>query len=138
MQDGRVLDACALIAYFKHEEGWQVVGELIEKAVLGELRLTMSKYNLLEVYYGFYAGNGRDKAEEILQDAIRLPIRIEENLSDAVFFEAGRLKATYGISLADAVALGLASAAREPLVTSDHHELSAIEQQENIAIHWYR
>jgi len=51
MRNGLVLDACALIAYFKCEEGWEVVGDLIEKAALGELRLTMSKYNLLEVYY---------------------------------------------------------------------------------------
>jgi len=59
-------------------------------------------------------------------------------LDDLVFFEAGRLKATYGISLADAIALGLASSAGEPLITSDHHEFSAIEQNENIAIMWFR
>jgi len=138
MHNGFVLDACALIAYFKREEGWEVVGNLIEKAALGELRLTMSKYNLLEVYYGFYRDDGRDKAWEILQDALGLPIRIAEELSDAVFLEAGRLKATYGLSLADAVALGLASTTGEPLVSSDHHEFSVIEQVEDIAIHWYR
>ena len=109
MQNGLVLDACALIAYFKHEEGWEAVGSLIEKAALNELRLTMGKYNLLEVYYGFYRDDGRGKAEEILQDTLGLPIRIVEELSDTVFLEAGRLKATYGISLADAVVLGLAN-----------------------------
>jgi PIN domain nuclease of toxin-antitoxin system len=84
MQNGFILDACALIAYFKHEEGWEVVGELIEKAACGEAHLAMSKFNLLEVYYGFYAGNGRDIAGEILQDIVQLPIQIVEDLSGAV------------------------------------------------------
>ncbi|MDR1256233.1 MAG: PIN domain-containing protein [Spirochaetaceae bacterium] len=138
MIDSYVLDACALIAYFKDEKGWELIDDLIERAALGELRLTMSKYNLLEVYYGFYSDDGKDRAEEMLRDVYVLPIQIAEDLSDAVFHEAGRLKASYSISLADAVALGLASASGVPLVTSDHHEFSVIEQGEAIAIHWYR
>ena len=138
MQNSCVLDACAIIAFFKREEGWELVGDLIEKSVLGELCLVMSKYNLLEVYYGFYGTDGREKAEEILGDFLSLPIRIVGELDDSVFFEAGRLKATYGISLADAVALGLASSIGEPLITSDHHEFSAIKQNESITITWFR
>ncbi|MCL2557373.1 MAG: PIN domain-containing protein [Treponema sp.] len=76
MQNSYVLDACALIAFFKREEGWECVSDLIEKSLLGELRLIMSKYNLLEVYYGFYGNDGREKAEEILLDVLSLPIRI--------------------------------------------------------------
>jgi len=45
----------------------------------------------------------------MFQDALGFPIRIVEELSDAVFLEAGRLKATHGISLADEVVLGLAT-----------------------------
>ena len=138
MKNSCVLDACALIAFFKREEGWDFVGDLIEKSVLGELRLSMSKYNLLEVYYGFYGNDGREKAVETLQDSLLLPIRIVEDLNDAIFLEAGRLKATYGISLADAVALGLASVTGESLVTSDHHELSVIDRHEEIDIIWFR
>lgn len=138
MQNSYVLDACALIAYFKKEEGWELVSDLIEQASFGKLRLTMSRYNLLEVYYGFYRDNGKDRAKGILQDTYVLPIEIVENLGNAVFLEAGRLKATYRISLADSVALGIASVSRIPLVTSDHHEFSAIEHSEDIAIHWYR
>jgi PIN domain nuclease of toxin-antitoxin system len=138
MIDSYILDACGLIAYFKDEEGWEVIDDLIERAVLGELYLVMSKYNLLEVYYGFYHDDGKDRAEEILQDVYVLPIQIVEDLSDVIFHEAGRLKASYSISLADAVALGLASTSGKPLVTSDHHEFSVIEQDEGISIHWYR
>jgi len=36
----------------------------------------MSKYNLLEVYYGFLRDDGKDKAGEMFQDALGLPIRI--------------------------------------------------------------
>jgi len=65
MQNSCVLDACAIIAFFKREEGWEFVGDPIEKSVLGELCPVMSKYNLLEVYYGFYSTDGREKTEEI-------------------------------------------------------------------------
>ncbi|MDR2759379.1 MAG: type II toxin-antitoxin system VapC family toxin [Spirochaetaceae bacterium] len=138
MQNGCVLDACALIAYFKDEEGWEAVQDLLERAGQNEVNLLMSKYNLLEIYYGFYRADGKDRAEQVLETATNLPIQIIDELSDVVFREAGRLKAVYDISLADAVALGLASACETPLVTSDHHEISAIEKAENITIHRFR
>jgi predicted nucleic acid-binding protein len=59
-------------------------------------------------------------------------------LSDAVFAVAGRLKASYRISLADAVALAEASVSGGALLTSDHHEFDAIEQKENIRFLWIR
>jgi predicted nucleic acid-binding protein len=138
MQNSCVLDACALIAYFKNEEGWEAVQDLLERAEQNEVGLFMSKYNLLEIYYGFYRDDGKERAEQVLEIAANLPIQMINELSDAVFREAGRLKAAYDISLADAVALGLASASETPLVTSDHHEFSIVEKAENITIHWFR
>ncbi|MFP3089361.1 type II toxin-antitoxin system VapC family toxin [Treponema sp. TIM-1] len=138
MRNGYVLDACALIAYLKDEEGWEAVQDLLERAGQNEAALLMSKYNLLEVYYGFYRESGKNRAEQVLEITANLPIQIIEELDDTVFREAGRLKASYDISLADAVALGLASASENPLVTSDHHEISALEKAENITIHWFR
>jgi predicted nucleic acid-binding protein len=110
---------------------------MFESALLGETRLSMSKYNLLEVCYGFYRDDGHERAEEVLHDALSLPIEIIDELNDAVFREAGRFKARYSLALADAVALGLASANRKPLVTGDH-EFSPVEKDEGVAILWFR
>jgi predicted nucleic acid-binding protein len=132
-----VLDACALIAYFKGEEGHEAIARIFEKALFGEVRLTMSKYNLLEVYYGFYRDDGRERAEEVFHDALSLPVEIIDELDDAVFREAGRFKARYSLALADAVALGLAAVSGKPLVTGDR-EFSPVEKGEGAAILWFR
>ena len=55
-----------------------------------------------------------------------------------LFPEAGRLKASYKISLADAIALAQTSISDGELLTSDHHEFDAIEKHEGIRFHWIR
>ena len=55
-----VLDACALIALVKNEEGASVVSDVYKSADNGGVGLYMNRINLLEVYYGFY----RDKGNE--------------------------------------------------------------------------
>jgi predicted nucleic acid-binding protein len=59
-------------------------------------------------------------------------------LTSAAFAEAGRLKATYKISIADAVVLAQASVSGGAVVTADHHELDVVEQNESIAFKWIR
>jgi predicted nucleic acid-binding protein len=51
-------------------------------------------------------------------------------------YEAGRLKTTYAISLADAIACATAGSLRATLVTSDHKELTQVEQDENLSVLW--
>jgi PIN domain nuclease of toxin-antitoxin system len=138
VSDGQILDACALIAYYKGETGADAVETLLEQAVFGETKLCMSKINLLEVYYGFYRDDGAEKAEEILQKTLALPITIIDDLDDAVFREAGRLKASYDISFADSFVLGYALALGISLITADHNEFDVIETKENITFNWIR
>jgi predicted nucleic acid-binding protein len=97
----------------------------------------MSKYNLLEVYYGFYRDDGRERAEEVFHDALSLPVEIVGELADDVFREAGRFKARYSLALADSVALGLAAVSGKPLVTGDR-EFLPLEKEEGTAILWFR
>ncbi|GHU18477.1 hypothetical protein FACS1894163_10510 [Spirochaetia bacterium] len=49
-----VLDACALIALIKAEEGADAVQHLIEQAINEEITLCMSMANFIEVHYQFY------------------------------------------------------------------------------------
>ena len=133
-----VLDACAIIALMTDEVGAGVVYDVIDRAYTGKSLVYMNKLNLLEVYYGLYREYGRIFAGETLADIKRLPIAIISEMTDAVFEESARLKANYKISLADSIALAEASVSGASLITSDHHELDIIDQNEKIHFLWIR
>jgi predicted nucleic acid-binding protein len=138
MSEVYVLDACAMIALLRNENGADKVAAIFQKTSDGEAGIIMSKMNLLEVYYGFYQDKGREYAEKIL-DNIKQSIIVFTDISDTVFAEAGRLKATYRISLADAFALAEAFANNGLLLTADHHELDIVaEGEKKIKFLWIR
>lgn len=137
MSDVFVLDACALIAVLKDEDGADNVVAAYEKAYNSEAKLLMNKVNLFEVYYGFYRDKGKDYAEKIMNGVRRSVVSVCEFDND-VFAEAGRLKAAYRISLADSVVLAQAVISGGVILTADHHEFDAIEKQENIRFQWIR
>ena len=138
MKNGYLLDACALIAYLNDEDGADVVDTLISQSSGEDVTVSMGMVNLLEVYYGIFRDYGADEANRVLDEILLLPIGIISGLSYDVFREAGRLKAGYKVSLADSVALGLASVSGNCLVTADHHEMDIIEQNEPIKFLWIR
>ena len=76
MKESFVLDACALIAYFKQEPGFEAVLDSFDRSDEGEISLYMHKLNLLEVYYGFYRDDGKEQAETLLADSLSLPVKI--------------------------------------------------------------
>jgi predicted nucleic acid-binding protein len=133
-----ILDACALLALLKEEEGAYAVDALFQKAVRGEAALYMSVINLLEVFYGFIGEMGLDRAEKIMRCIDDTPLRILNYISPSVYREAARLKGSYRISLADAVGLATAFELSGQFVTSDHHELEKIEQNEPYTLFWVR
>jgi predicted nucleic acid-binding protein len=132
------MDACALIAYMNDEDGAETIGRIIDRASVGNASLSMGKVNLLEVYYGIFRDVGEAEATEVLNELLLLPVRIIDDISDATFLEAGRLKAVHKISIADALALALASVTGAWLLTSDHHEFDAVERAETVKIAWIR
>jgi PIN domain nuclease of toxin-antitoxin system len=133
-----LLDACALIAYFKKEKGFDLLVRIFATADQNDELLMMHILTLLEVYYGFYKDNGKETAELVLQKTLTLPIKIVETFGYPEFREVGRLKSTYKISFADSTVLGIASANNYRLLTADHHEFDTIEQNEKIAFKWVR
>jgi PIN domain nuclease of toxin-antitoxin system len=133
-----VLDACALLALLKNENGAEVVENLLVEAAGSGCSVSMNKYTLLEVYYGFFREDGEAFAEKQIKAIRESPINIVEILSDEVFRMAGRLKAKYKISLADAVVLGQGVTDNATIVSSDHQELDAVEKGEQIPFLWIR
>ena len=133
-----VLDACALIAFINNEKGADVVEKLLIEASLGRCRISMNKFNLLEVHYGYLREKGEKFAENILNIVENSGIQIIDVLTDELFCSASKFKASYRISLADAIALAQASIENAPLVTADHHELDAVETDGKVKFHWVR
>jgi predicted nucleic acid-binding protein len=138
MKPAYLLDACALIAYLADEDGAASVERRIEQALAGGIELKMHKLNLLEVYYGIYREAGKEAAAEMMTDVRKIGFQIVDIFSDALFFEAGRLKGTYKISLADSVFLAEAIIDNAAALTSDHHEFDIVEKSEGIRFEWIR
>ena len=133
-----VLDACALVALLQDEAGADKVAEVINAAHNGEATISMNKLNLLEVYYNAYRSLGREQANTMLVEFKKQSVIIHHEISDEVFLEAGRLKATYKVSLADSIALAEASVSGGELLTADHHEFDMVEKNEEIRFYWIR
>jgi predicted nucleic acid-binding protein len=133
-----VLDACAMIALLSKEAGAEKVAEVYKKAVSGEAALVMHKLNLLEVYYGIFREYGKEDADKFLEKIRQSPIAIDHEITDGIFAEAGRLKASYKMSLADSIALAEASVSGGAILTADHHEFDVVEKNEKIRFQWIR
>jgi len=138
MKENFILDACALIAYFKQEPGFESMIQFFDRTDADEISLSMHKLNLLEVYYGFYRDDGKEQAESILRDSLSLPIEIVDGLDASLFREAGRLKATYDISLADSIVIAFGIGSGRQIITADHHEFGTLENKEVIKFMWIR
>ena len=133
-----VFDACALVAFFNDENGASVVEGLLSEAIDGICVVTMNKYNLLEIYYGYLRANGEAVAEKILKAVEESCIRIVDVLTDDILRQAGKLKVAYKISLADAMVLSQATIDDAIVVTSDHHELDVVARDGKIKFLWIR
>ena len=133
-----VFDACELIALLADEEGADKVEYILRKAETDDCLIYMNKINILEIYYWVYREESKEKAEKVLEKILSLPIIVIETFEDNVFKEAGRLKATYRMSLADSIALAEAKIRKAEILTSDHHEFDVVEKKEKIKFYWIR
>jgi PIN domain nuclease of toxin-antitoxin system len=138
MSDVYILDACAVLAVLSKERGADKVVEVYKKAVFSDVSLIINKVNLLEVYYDLYRAYGKEPADRFHDELRQSPITVNHEINDEVFMEAGRLKASYRISLADSIALAEASISNGMLITADHHEFDTIEINEKILFFWIR
>ena len=133
-----ILDACAVVALFNDEIGADIVDNLLVDAGNGLCSLSMNKYNLLEVYYGYLREDGEMFAEQQLANVLTARIQILDILTDDLFRQAAKLKANYKLSLADSIAVAQAVVSNAILVTSDHHELDSIDRDGKIKFLWIR
>jgi PIN domain nuclease of toxin-antitoxin system len=118
-----VLDACAVIAFLRDEEG----ADVVESALLGS-ECVIHAVNLCEVYKDcLVRDESRQQADEMVNDLHSVGLVSREDMDSAFWKHAADLKATHRrISLADCFALTLAHRLGSPLLSSDHHEFDPI------------
>lgn len=133
-----VLDACALIAVLRNENGAKRVVDVYREVLSGEAEIAMNVVNLLEVYYDDYRAHGKKAAAKMLDAVKKLDIKFVTEIDENLLLEAGQLKVDYRISLADSFALAQAKILGGTLITSDHHEFDVVEASEPIKFLWIR
>jgi ribonuclease VapC len=81
-----VLDACALLAFYKNEKGADKIETLIEESKAEQHILYMHSINLIEVYYHFCRIAGKEKADIILDDIYKMPITLIDTIDDVICY----------------------------------------------------
>jgi ribonuclease VapC len=115
---GYVLDSYALIAYFRNEPSGETLLGYLEAAADNSLHLSMTTYNLGEVYYMICRKHSAAEAELVLQHIWQLPVEIYQPDWELTY-AAARLKAGCRLSYADAHAAALALHLQATLLTGD-------------------
>jgi len=133
-----IIDACALLAFLNDEEGADKIETLLNQSATSDVSVSMSIINLLEVYYGELRDKGADIAQIVLDIVQHYSIKIMNTVSERVFREAARLKAAYKMSIADCIGLATAIELSGQFVSSDHHELETVAENEPSLIFWFR
>ncbi len=132
MEERKVLDSWALLAWLLDQPAASRVEGLLDRAEAGKLQLSMSWMNVGEVYSMAARKLGALEAEEFHSRLPSLPVRLV--LPDAAeVIQAAKLKARYRISYADAFAAALAMRENAALVTGDP-ELRALG--EVVTVDW--
>ena len=129
-----VLDACAVLALLKGEQGKDVVKNTIES----NAQIFLHSVTLLEIYYHVAKVLGIDSADLFFEQMTQTKIEIIYEITENTIKSAGYYKSKYRISLGDSFVLATAKEYNAIILSSDHHEFDIIEKSENIDFLWIR
>ncbi|MBC7569384.1 MAG: hypothetical protein H7319_06590 [Spirosoma sp.] len=94
--------------------------------------------NALLTYLGEEPGADKIVANELWSDISSLPVQLLYTLDEDFVKTAARFKAAFRMSVADSFLLAQAHLLNAQVVTSDHHELDAVDIAGLINFYWYR
>ena len=119
-----IIDACAIIAFFRGEAGSAIVAQLLANP---NNLCFIHAVNLCEVYYDAVRRTDVATARQDIAALLTGGLVLRTDLDTAFWQSVGELKINPGkLSLADCFALALAQQEKGTLVTSDHHEFDPI------------
>jgi len=118
-----VLDATAMIAYARDEEGTNFV----ERLLLDENQKCIAHaINICELFYDSLRLTDESTALAVIADFLNNGLIIHEDLDTEFWKMVGRYKVQYKISLADCCGLALANRLHADFITADHHEMDSL------------
>ena len=129
-----VVDASALVAYFKGEQGHDHVAALLMDE---RNNLVIHAVTLCEVYYGYLRSDGLEKANEAGERAVKL-LGVLENVSEGCEKRVARWKVKPGLGLGDSFLAASAEEHAAILVTADHGDFDPVQQAGLIRIEFIR
>ncbi len=130
-----VLDACALIAFFRQEKGDEKLLKLFKDK---QAKIYLHAVNLGEVYYDTLRLTGKKQAQELFADVAKLPIEVVWILDTSFLELTGKYKTSFSMSYADAFVLALAEREKGVVISTDHNEFDAVEKSEMLSFYWLR
>lgn len=115
----KVLDSFALLAFLNGEGGHMIVKEAFRKAQEAGDSILMNEINIGETFYILYRNRGQERADYFLETILPgLPIRSLANDFELVI-EAAKIKAGYPLSFADCFAVASARREEAIVITGD-------------------
>jgi predicted nucleic acid-binding protein len=127
-----VVDSYSILTYLQKESGWQEMGQLLRKWRSTRFEAKLNWINWGEIYYMTWKYFGKEKAQEVRDLLIALPLELEPVDFELVTL-AAELKAEHNISYADAFCAATAIRHNAILVTGDP-EFKSLEHK--IDIRW--
>lgn len=122
-----LLDTSAIFALTDQEEGAEEVERLLRRAQAGRCQLMACSITLMELYYVTLQEEGEDEAARLIGLVKAWPLRWIYP-DEKTLLLAGRLKASYHLSVADALIAAVAKLQRATLVHKDP-ELGALARE---------
>ena len=129
-----VLDACAVLALIKEEQGVDNVKNTIES----DAEIYLHSVTLLEIYYNIAKELGIANADLFYERMLQTKIKIIYKITETTIKSAGYYKSKYKMSLGDSFVLATAKLRKATIISSDHHEFDIIEKSETICFSWFR
>ena len=118
-----VLDSTAMIAFLANEQGADVIENILTEP---NAVCFAHAINLCEIWYQAFRNGGETLADQAVQSLASIGIITRTDFDDAFWREAGKLKGSHRMSLADALGLALTIRLNGEFLTSDHHELDPV------------
>ena len=127
MAERYVLDTSAILAFLGGEPGAERVERLLRGARAGRHEVLACSITLMEIFYTAMRAKGEDTAARLLALVKAWPLEWVYP-DEKVLLQAGRLKASHRLSLADALVAAVARMQAATLVHKDP-ELDALRDE---------
>ena len=113
-----VLDTSALITFLQNEDGADRIDQILHAARLNKCTIVISFISLTELYYILWQEQNESAAKETVALVKALPLAVVHS-DERLALMAGRIKATFRLSLADALIASTAILVKGILIHKD-------------------